>query len=149
MRAASIRPFSLLAPLLACGPKAQSLETLPLSVAGHTVTAEIADSAGEREIGLMHRKELAPEHGMLFVYPEAKVRHFWMKNTLIPLSIAYLNAEGRIVHTADMDPLEEAPVSSVYPATYALEMSRGWFVANGVNPGDVVTGLPAPATAEP
>lgn len=138
-----------IAALTGCGPKAQSLDTLQLTVGGRTVTAEIADSRAEREIGLMYRKSLPDDHGMLFVYPVAEERHFWMKNTLVPLSIAYLNAEGRIVHTADMDPLDTTPVGSVYPASYALEMSRGWFVANGIGDGDVVTGLPAPSTAEP
>ena len=142
-------PLCIIAGFAACGPKAQSLETLPLTVDGHAVTAEIADSHAEREMGLMHRESLPADHGMLFVYPEAEERAFWMKNTLLPLSIAYLNAEGRIVHTADMDPLDTTPVPSVYPAMYALEMARGWFVANGIGDGDLVTGLPSPATAEP
>ena len=118
---------------------------MQLDVAGTPVTAEVADTSPLRSQGLMHREGLRPDHGMVFVYPREAPRSFWMKNTLIPLSIAYIDASGRIVHMADMKPLDESPVPSRYPAMYALEMDRGWFRAHRVDVGDKVSGLPGPA----
>lgn len=138
--------FTLLL-LLGCAPKGQHLPTVTLQVGGHAVTAEVADSPAEREIGLMHRDRLEPDHGMLFVYPDERGRGFWMKNTTLPLSIAFVSAGGRVVHTAEMKPLDETIVPSNYPAMYALEMSAGWFAAHAVGPGAEITGLP-PAAAE-
>lgn len=137
----------LFALLLACGPKGQRLPTIPLVVGGQPVTAEVADSDAERELGLMHRDALPDGHGMLFVYPDERARGFWMKNTEIPLSIAFISATGRIVHTAEMRPHDETIVPSRYPAMYALEMNRGWFQAHNVASGAEVTGLP-PAASE-
>lgn len=133
--------------LAACGPKAQHLAPMPLVVDGVPVSAEVADSEAERELGLMYRGPLDDNAGMLFVYPDEELRAFWMKNTKIPLSIAYINAQGRVVHTAEMVALDESSVPSRYPAMYALEMEKGWFLAHAVAPGDRVTGLP-PAAAE-
>lgn len=137
----------LLLSWLACAPKGQQLPTLTLMVDGHPVVAEIADSPAEREIGLMHRKKLEPDHGMLFVYPEERMRGFWMKNTVIPLSIAFVASGGRVVHVAEMKALDETVVPSEYPAMYALEMEHGWFAAHAVLPGAEITGLP-PASGE-
>lgn len=134
--------------LLACGPKGpqpQHLPEIPLVVDGIPVTAEVADSPAERELGLMHRDPLQPDHGMVFVYPDEKRRAFWMKNTKIPLSIAYITATGIVVHTAEMTPFNETPVPSEFPAMYALEMPKNWFLAHNVTAGDSVTGLPGPA----
>ncbi len=132
---------------LGCAPKGQQLPTITLTVGGHAVTAEVADSPAEREAGLMHRAELPDDHGMLFVYPDERGRGFWMKNTPSPLSIAFVSASGRVVHTAEMKPLDETIVPSQYPAMYALEMRRGWFTAHAVGPGAEVLGLP-PAAVE-
>lgn len=131
--------------LVACAPKAQHLPTVTLSVGGVPVVAEVADSDAERELGLMNRDPLEADHGMIFVYPDERLRGFWMKNTRSPLSIAFISASGRIVHTADMTPFDETVVPSQYPAMYALEMNRGWFVSHNVDAGALVTGLPAPA----
>jgi uncharacterized membrane protein (UPF0127 family) len=141
-----------LAALLACGDSAAGdaqppLPTVPLQVAAHAVEAEVADDRAERSAGLMFRAEMAPEHGMLFVYPDERPRSFWMKNTPLPLSIAYLSATGRVVSILDMEPLSTQPVLSGYGAQYALEMNQGWFAQKGVKVGDKVTGLP-PASAE-
>lgn len=124
-----------------------SLRTVLLQVGGRTVTAEVADEPAERERGLMFREGLAPDTGMLFVYPEARERHFWMKDTPLPLSIAYLDAAGRVVHLADMTPQSTESVPSLQPAAYALEMSQGWFAAANVRVGDTVTGLPTMSQA--
>ena len=132
---------------LACAPKAQHLEAVTLNVGGIAVSAEVADSPAERELGLMYRDPLPDDHGMLFVYPDEQLRAFWMKNTKIPLSIAFLSASGRVVSTSEMAAYDETPVPSEFPAMYALEMSRGWFVAHAVGPGAAISGLP-PASGQ-
>src|ERR1700752_4534449 len=96
-----------------------------LSVGDHRITAEIAVRSQERNRGLMFRKSLPPDHGMLFVFENEEVRAFWMRNTTLPLTIAYADAQGRIVRIADFEPLDERPVTSFAPARYALEMNRG------------------------
>jgi len=119
-----------------------TLPTTRLTLGGHTITVEVADDEAERSLGLMHRKTLPADAGMLFVYPDARVRNFWMKNTHIPLTIAYIGKDGRIVHLADMKPLDLDVTPSVLPATYALEMNQGWFAAHGIAVGDAILGLP-------
>jgi uncharacterized membrane protein (UPF0127 family) len=79
---------------------------------------------------------------MLFLFPRDDVQAFWMRNTTLPLSIAYADRRGRIVRIADLEPLDERPVTSIAPARYALEMNRGWFAAHGVAAGDQITGIP-------
>jgi uncharacterized membrane protein (UPF0127 family) len=86
----------------------------------------------------MNRDELAPGRGLLFVFPEAAPRSFWMKNTRIPLSIAYINSRGEILEIRDMEPLSLDPVPSRYPAKYALEVNRGRFGQLGITAGTVV-----------
>jgi uncharacterized membrane protein (UPF0127 family) len=83
---------------------------------------------------------------MVFVYPSEGRRAFWMKNTPLPLSIAFIDAQGRIVRIADMEPHDLTPVPSGRPAMYALEMPRGWFALRSVAVGDQVGGLPGPAS---
>lgn len=116
-----------------------------LVVDGHAVTVEVADQPAERALGLMYRDSLPPDRGMLFVYPDAEPRSFWMKDTRVPLTIAYVDSAGIIVHLAEMTPLATTPVPSIKPATYALEMNKGWFEKNGVTVGDTITGLPKPS----
>ena len=117
-------------------------EPRQLTLGGTQVNAEVADTPKERARGLMGRVSLLPDSGMLFVYPDEAPRSFWMKNTPLPLSIAFMDASGRIVHVADMVPLEEEPVPSIHPAMYALEMTKGWFGEHGVMVGQTVAGLP-------
>ena len=117
-------------------------EAVPLILGGTQVSVEVADTPQERAIGLMGRVSLAPDAGMLFVYPDEAVRSFWMKNTPLPLSIAYISKAGQIVHLAEMKPLSEDPVTSVHPTMYALEMEAGWFTAHGVKVGQTIAGLP-------
>jgi hypothetical protein len=113
-------------------------ETVRLSIGEYTVTAEVADSADERRRGLMFREELKENHGMLFVFPDSAPRSFWMRNTEIPLSIAYIDEDGTIVSIHDMTPYSEEPVPSRGAAKYALEVNRGELRANNVRPGDKV-----------
>jgi uncharacterized membrane protein (UPF0127 family) len=121
------------------------LPTVTLVVGATPVVAEVADDDAERTAGLMFRSRLGTDQGMVFVYPREAPRAFWMRNTILPLSIAYLDDEGVIVRLADMTPKDETPVPSGAPAMYALEMAQGWFVSHGVAVGVKVTGLPAPA----
>jgi uncharacterized protein len=122
-------------------PSQPTLATIPLQVGATAVIAEVADDEKERELGLMGRTSLGANQGMLFIYPDEAPRSFWMKNTVLPLSIAYLDSQGRIVRIADMTPLDLSPVPSRRPAMYALEMEQGWFAAHGVHEGDKVEGL--------
>lgn len=100
------------------------------------VRVEIADDDAERARGLMERTELAEERGMLFVFDEEETRSFWMKDTLIPLSIAYIDADGRIVDIQNMKPLDTTTHPSAEPAQYALEVNKGFFAERGVEVGD-------------
>lgn len=144
---------TLLLSLLACaeaspglGEISEAQPTLPtvtLQVGAKAVVAEVADSPEEREAGLMFRTKLPADQGMLFVYPDSAPRSFWMKNTVLPLSIAYIDAAGTIVRISDMTPLNLSPVPSGKPAMYCLEMSQGWFAAHHVAEGQVLRGLPA------
>jgi len=106
---------------------------------------EIVATPATRNRGLMFREALDADHGMLFIFPDEQPRSFWMRNTRIPLSIAYADSVGRIVHIADMKPFSERSVPSGAPARYALEMERGWFVRHGVRPGDTIRRIPAVA----
>ncbi|MFO1284278.1 MAG: DUF192 domain-containing protein [Burkholderiales bacterium] len=125
--------------------RAQSLPTTRLSVGPHAITAEVARTPGERQTGLMFRFSLPADHGMLFVFAESETRGFWMRNTYIPLSIAFIDAAGRILNIEDMAPHDERSHLSHGPALYALEMRKGWFEARGIGAGARVTGLPPPA----
>ncbi len=132
---------------LACssGAARPQLETMSLDVDGHPVTAEVADDPGERHKGLMYRKALDEDSGMLFVYPGEAPRSFWMENTQIPLSIAYIRADGTIAAIKPLVPFDRTSVPSGAPVLYALEMTRGWFEAHQVQTGDPVKGLPPPS----
>ena len=124
--------------------KAQSLPTIPLVVGGRKVVAEVARAPAEMATGLMWRFSLRPDHGMLFVYDQPRHMSFWMRNTFIPLSIAFIAADGRILNIADMAPQDESLHWSKGPALYALEMRKGWFAERGIRAGDAVKGLPEP-----
>ena len=126
--------------LLACGSK---LPTTTLTVGGQTLNAEIAQTHAARQQGLMHRDSMPADHGMLFVYKNEEVRGFWMKDTRIPLSIAFANRKGEIVRIADMTPFDTSRVSSLAPAKYALEMNQGWFEQHGIEKGMVIEGIPS------
>ena len=122
---------------------ADALPTVPLSVNGHQITAEVAATPEQRSTGLMHRFSLRPDHGMIFVFERPEPQSFWMKNTFIPLSIAFIAPDGRIINIDDMAPHDETSHRSRGPALYALEMRKGWFAERGIGPGSVVKGIPA------
>ena len=139
----------MIACLVACAWGQSAPPPLPataLTIGSTTVSVEIADDPKERAQGLMNREALGADQGMLFVYPDERPRTFWMKDTSLPLSIAYLDAQGRIVRIADMTPFDTSPVPSVRPAMYALEVNQGWFTRHAVQVGASVKGVP-PAAA--
>ena len=113
----------------------QVVRTTRIRIGGVEVTAEIADNDELRGRGLMHRDSLAEDHGMLFVYGTAQGRSFWMRNTRIPLDIAFIDANGVIINIERMEPQSDQNYYSQGPMMYALEMDQGWFEANGVGPG--------------
>ena len=112
-----------------------------LSVNNIQFSVELASTEQARNKGLMFRESLSPNIGMLFTFPDIDYRSFWMKNTYIPLSIAYLNEHGQILNIESMRPLDSTNTYSSAPAKYALEMNVGWFRKNGIKPGDVVVGM--------
>ena len=129
--------------LLFCGKqgKPQLLETAEISIMRNgekiaVVKAELAKTEEQRAKGLMFRKELADGHGMLFIFDKEEIRSFWMENTYVPLSIAYIAANGRIVDIKDMRPLDRSSVKSNRSVRYALEVPQGWFNRANVKPGD-------------
>lgn len=132
----------VLALLVAIAPAAQAaLATRDLSIRGHRLQVEVADTEATQQTGLMNRFSLPPDHGMLFVFPVARPQAFWMKDTYIPLSVAFVDSQGRILNIEDMRPQDESTHWSQGPALYAIEMLKGWFVDHGIGPGDVVEGL--------
>ncbi len=119
---------------------ARAAEVL-LHAGPHEIHAEIATTPQQREHGLMHRASLCADCGMLFVFP-APARHaFWMKNTPLPLSIAFIAADGRILNIEEMLPETLDVHAAAGDALYGLEMSSGWFARNRVKAGDIITGL--------
>jgi uncharacterized membrane protein (UPF0127 family) len=127
---------------LATAAAAAPLPTATLTINGVRITVEVATSPDERATGLMHRFSLQPDHGMLFVFERPEPLAFWMKNTFIPLSIAFIDTGGRIVNIEDMAPQTETTHWSRGPALYALEMRKGWFADKGIKAGDRVDGIP-------
>jgi uncharacterized membrane protein (UPF0127 family) len=118
------------------GPGGQLIRQVDVSVGGIPISVEIADTPALRERGLMHRDSLPANHGMLFVYADEQMRSFWMRNTKIPLDIAFIDRNGTIVNIEQMEAQTDENTVSNAPAMYALEMSLGWFEANGVGIGD-------------
>lgn len=113
----------------------------PLEAAGHRLTVELAVTAAQHQHGLMYRNTLPEDHGMLFVYAAPERICMWMKNTRIPLSVAFLDSQGRIINIAEMRPLSLDTHCAERPARYALEMKRGWFSRRGITSGMRITGL--------
>jgi uncharacterized protein len=92
--------------------------------------------------GMMFRRQMGSNEGMLFVYDEPAPRCFWMRNTYVPLTIAFVADDGRIVNLADMQPLNDASHCSAEPVRFALEMNQGWFAKRGIQPGFKLRGRP-------
>jgi hypothetical protein len=126
----------------AAAQQAQRLATTPLRAGMHMIQAQLAIEPEERATGLMHRRDMPQHEGMLFVFETREIQCFWMRNTLLPLSIAFLADDGRIVSMADMKPLDETSHCSAEPVRFALEMNQGWFAKRGFKPGMKLQGKP-------
>ena len=118
--------------------QSQNLFKIPLYMNDKEIWVEVAKTPTERAKGLMGRKHLGPEEGMFFVFETEDYHSFWMKDTLIPPSIAFIDKSGRIVRITDMKPLSLASHTPPVPVLYALEMKKGWFSANGIKVGDIL-----------
>jgi uncharacterized protein len=119
------------------------LPTTELRIKSALVSAEVVSKPADRALGLMFRRSMAPDSGMLFVFDSDDYQRFWMKNTLIPLSIAYISRDSLITDILEMAPLDTTtPYLSSKAVRYALEMNSGWFQAKGIKPGDTVRGIP-------
>ena len=114
------------------------LPVIPITIGDHTLQAEVVSTFATRAQGLMYREELAADQSMLFVFADDQLRNFWMRNTRIPLSIAYLDADQRIINILDMEPFDESLYPSAAPARSALEVNQGWFAERGIVAGDLV-----------
>jgi uncharacterized protein len=130
--AAVIVGFVVLAGLPACG---SPQERISLKLGSETFTVEVARSAEQREKGLMGRSRLPEREGMIFVFERDQGLAFWMKNTTIPLSVAYISSDGEVKEIHDLAPLSLSPVESIHAVRYALEVSKGTFERLGINPG--------------
>ena len=130
--------FGIPVPGLAQQPQ---LPLLELSAGMHRIEAEVAASPESRQTGMMLRTSMPPHRGMLFVFPGVATHCMWMRNTLVPLSVAFLDDKGRIINVEDMQPRTEENHCSARPARYALEMNLGWFKSRGLGPGFSIGGI--------
>ena len=116
------------------GPQPK-LPTIAITAGMHVIQAEVAQSSEQQMIGMMFRRQMPGNEGMIFVNADAGTRCFWMRNTLLPLTIAFIADDGSIVNLADMQPRSDASHCSAKPVRFALEMSQGWFAKRGIAPG--------------
>ena len=120
------------------GAAPSDLAVVKMDVGGKSFDLEVANTNPKRMRGLMYRESMPADHGMIFVFPEQKVLHFWMKNTKIPLDLVYMDQEGKIVSIHKLEPFETRSVSSDGPAIYAIELNRGTAEKLKLKPGDVI-----------
>jgi uncharacterized membrane protein (UPF0127 family) len=120
----------------------QSLQAIKLSVGMHVIQAELAQTPEQRSTGLMFRKTMGTNDGMLFAFEEPGQQCFWMKNTLLPLSVAFIADDGSVVNIDDMKPQTLDSHCSTKPVRFVLEMNDGWFVKRGIKAGTKMKGAP-------
>lgn len=121
---------------------AQVFPRTSLSIGMYRIDAEVAATNDTRMRGLMHRKEMGAQQGMLFIFDGTQQHCMWMKNTFLPLSVAFADETGKIINIEDMRPQTETSHCAAEPARYALEMNQGWFKAKGIKPGTRIRGIP-------
>ena len=122
------------------------MRSLALNIGKHALRVEVAENDAQRTKGLMFREKMGANDGMLFIFEEPAYQSMWMKNTLIPLSVAFVDRDGVILNIRDMQPHSLDSHMAAGPARYAVETNVGWFKAKGVKAGDRFTGLPKPKT---
>ncbi|MGQ0512466.1 MAG: DUF192 domain-containing protein [Betaproteobacteria bacterium] len=127
--------------LFLAGPALAELPVVELGAGMHVIRAEVAADMASRMQGLMHRKSMPQNAGMVFVFDEDAIHCMWMKNTLIPLSVAFIDKAGSIVSISEMQPHSEQSHCAAKPARFALEMNKGWFAKKGIRPGAKLRGL--------
>ena len=118
-----------------------AMPMMELTAGFHRIEAEVAATDQNRQLGLMNRKAMPPQHGMLFVFDHENTHCMWMRNTLLPLSVAFMDATGTIINIEDMQPQTEDNHCARRPARFALEMNLGWFAQRGIKPGTKLGGM--------
>jgi len=118
----------------------QQLPTVTLHAGMHNIVAQVAKTGEQRQVGLMYRQQMASHEGMIFVFESPATQCFWMRNTLIPLSAAFVADDGSIVNIEDMKPRSDESHCSRQPVRFVLEMNQGWFAKRGLKPGMRLTG---------
>jgi hypothetical protein len=142
MMLSSLRVLGLLMLAVSSHPAAaQALPRVQLNAGIHVIDAEVATTGATRSQGLMYRKSLGANEGMLFVFPRDEALCMWMRNTFVPLSVAFMDRDGVILNIADMQPQSDDTHCAIAPARYALEMNQGWFAKRGVKAGMKVGGI--------
>lgn len=138
-----ISRFFLIAALAVAGASAcaQATSFFELSAGMYRIEVEVAATPASRAQGLMHRKQMPEQRGMLFVFPESAIHCMWMKNTLLPLAVAFLDEQGTILNVEEMQPQTENNHCAAKPARYALEMNAGWFKRRGLAAGTAINGV--------
>jgi uncharacterized protein len=121
------------------GPQ-MNLQRVKLAAGMHLMDVQVASTPEQRQTGLMFRKEMPQQEGMIFVFEQASQQCFWMKNTLLPLTAAFVADDGTIVNMADMQPQTTEPHCSAEPVRYVLEMNKGWFAKKGIKAGNKLGG---------
>jgi uncharacterized membrane protein (UPF0127 family) len=135
-RFAALLSLSVSLMTFAHGQEAQTnLQRIKLSAGMYQIDAQVAQTPEQRQIGLMFRKEMPQTEGMIFVFEQPATQCFWMKNTLLPLTAAFVADDGRIVNLADMKPLNEESHCSEEPVRFVLEMNQGWFAKKNIKKG--------------
>lgn len=141
--------FWIISPVSAQNAAQSRLPTVELIAGMHVIQAEVARTYEQQSTGLMYRRKMGINEGMLFVYEAPEVRCYWMRNTHIPLTIAFIGDDGAIVNLRDMQPRSERSHCSTKPVRYALEMNQGWFKARGLKPGFKLRGIPLSPAISP
>ena len=118
-----------------------AMPVMELSAGFHRIEAEVAANDQNRQVGLMNRTAMPQQRGMLFIFPKENTHCMWMRNTLIPLSVAFIDADGVIINIENMQPQTEDNHCAKVPARYALEMNHGWFAQRGIKPGVRLQGI--------
>lgn len=143
LRACVLAPLLLLHwvnPAWAQGQPQMNLPRIKLQAGMHVLDVQVAQQFNERQIGLMWRPQMPPHEGMLFIFEQAAPQCFWMRNTLIPLTAAFIDEDGTIVNLADMKPQTDDSHCSLKPVRFVLEMNQGWFAQKGLKAGARLTG---------